>query len=128
VKENDVGLDAEITELGDALLEVAEKRGIKLGEIPRGGRRAGEGVEDGLVLVPVVVFGENAEADLVERGGGEGAEGLFFEGVAEKYNRSAKRGSVTAHWRSSCRKLCDSSKKTVGLNSPSASINSSRLW
>ena len=46
------------------------------------GRGAGEDIELGLVVVVLVVLGEDAHADLVEGRGGEGGEGFLLHFVA----------------------------------------------
>jgi hypothetical protein len=82
MEQDEVGLDAQVVELTDAVLQVPEERGIESGEIPVVRRPAVEGVELRLVGVVHEVLGEDAHADLVEGRPGQGAEGAFGQVVA----------------------------------------------
>ena len=86
MEEDEVGLDVEVAELGEALFEVVEEGGIEVGGVVRAGRAgfrgSREGVELGLVVVVLVGLGEDAHADLVEGRSAQGIEGLLLESVA----------------------------------------------
>jgi hypothetical protein len=82
VEQDQVGLDAEIAELADPLLQVAEEGGVEPGEVPLVRRGAGERVSGWLGLVEGVPLREDAHPQLVERPGLQGSECLFFELVA----------------------------------------------
>ena len=47
VEEDEVGLDVEVAELGDALFEVLEEGGVEAGDVVRAGRAAFRRVEKG---------------------------------------------------------------------------------
>src|SRR5215469_1584588 len=80
MKENDVGLNAELLQIEDALLEVLEELWIELREIPGVRRSAFVGIENGLVGIPRIPLGENAHAQFIERSGRESLECFFLQG------------------------------------------------
>jgi hypothetical protein len=51
MKEDQIGLNAQIAQLRDALLEVMEELGVESREVPAVGGRPFEGLEKRLVLV-----------------------------------------------------------------------------
>ena len=80
VPEDDVRLDAQLLEVEDAPLEQPPELGVRPAEVELAVGPLPEGEELRLVLVgDVVALGEDAEADLVERRGGERLERLLLE-------------------------------------------------
>ena len=82
MEQDEVGLDAELHELGDARLEVAPEGGLEPLEVPRSVIASLERKVDGLDLVVDVPLGEHAHAQLVEGGVAQGLERLLLECVA----------------------------------------------
>ena len=66
VKEDQVGFDAQVAELGDPLFDMLEVGGIESREIPLVWRRPLEGIARRLAPVVCVPLGEHAHADFVE--------------------------------------------------------------
>src|SRR2546429_6876447 len=79
MKEDDVGLNVKIPEIGDASFQMLEKRGVEARGVPGVRRRAFKWIEWRFVGVPVVVFWKNAEADFIEGGCGQGLQRLRFQ-------------------------------------------------
>lgn len=91
MKEDDVRLDAQVHELPYTRLKMPEKGWVKACVIPLAVSAFLERVVDRLVVIEVVVLGEDAHAHLVERGGGECLERLLFQFVALVRPRVAGR-------------------------------------
>ena len=100
VEEDDVGLDAQVAQVTNALFQVAEESGVEVSEVPastltpspflrcvqdRLPRGRGERIESMIgrfVLVEGVMLGEDAHPHLVERRGFQRCERLLFKFVA----------------------------------------------
>ena len=110
MEEDEVGFDVEVAEAAEEFFVVGEEVGVEAGGVVEAlrmlfadGGGAGEDVELGLVVVVLVVLGEDAHADLVEGRGGEGLEGLGFElrrPDGPRRSRWFRRGSRVSRRRS----------------------------
>ena len=94
MKKNDVGLDAQVAQLTNALLQMLEIGGDKVVKIKLPAFadltfvaaqpfaaplfQTGKGIVCWLVFVIAIMFGEDTEADLVEGGRRQRGEGLLL--------------------------------------------------
>ena len=81
MEQDEVGLDAQVAELLDALLEVAEVGGVGSLEVPAGLRRALEGIAGRLVRAVDERLGQDAHSDLVVRAVRQGLQRLLLQVV-----------------------------------------------
>ena len=88
VKQDDVRFDAEVAQLADPLLEMAEKIGVETGEIPLRRRGAGEGIARRFVFISLVPFRKSP-------GGRARTTGKDFHRGSSRSRKFIRRGSNT---------------------------------
>src|SRR4051812_11323463 len=81
MKEDDVRLDSQFAQLRDPFFEPAKKFGVEPGGVPFRRRRALVREDEWLIMIPLVVFREDAEPDLVERRRGQRPQRLLLQRV-----------------------------------------------
>jgi len=78
MKQDEVCFDPHFAQIGDALLDVGEERGVRPCEVTLARRVALEGIERGLVVVVLIALGKDAHANFVEGRGAQSFKRLLL--------------------------------------------------